>query len=544
MFEIFMIFNELNLNKKDYYFLIFILIFSIILTSYYIIFYNEMGIFCSDVYIYLIDALYFKGIDVGAAHYMWLSPVICFVTSLFMDIGIKNSLSIFITTGLFAIFGNIGLYLLFRYKFNNILSALGVIIYSTTALYIIWLGNGTLDIPAVSLTIWTVLFAVLSIDKNPKYYPYTALLFILAFYTKDTISLIIFPILIYFIYKRSYYIKGNLKNLKKWDKKELKYIKKSIIIAILGFILILIPITIIGNGYNGALEQGSNMAVGGTGATFDSAHNIENLYYINYFLNFLSTTHTTFNNDNPIFTNFTIISCILIAFIVIGIIISIYNNINKTKIDKKFLAITIILTIITIYSFLNLKATYTIILLMILFLVSRLISRKSDNDFNLMMFLWLVIYLSFFSYLHIKVNRYFLPAMPVVAYFVIWSIYKIQEKIKINKYIIPVILMCILIPAGFYYANTIEQSDEYHYSEEMSNYIITHYPNYQDMDIGSASVRPFEWYLVKYMDPIHNNEIEKIENSNITLYISNKQIKLNNYNEIKNIGNYYLYEKK
>ncbi len=537
-----MIFKELDLNKKDYYFLAFIIIISTILTSYYIIFSAEFGIFCSDVYVYLIDALYFTGHNAGATNFIWLSPIVCFIGSLFIDVGVRSSLCLFITTGLFAILGNIGLYLLFRYKFNDILSTLGVIIYSTTALYVIWLGNGTLDIPAVSLTIWTVLLVVLAIDKNPKYYPYAALVFILAFYTKYTISLIGAPLLIYFIYKRMHYVKGGLKTLKSWDREELKYIKRAILVAIISFVLILIPIAIMGNGYVGFFEQGSNMASGSTGFTVDPAHNVENLYYINYFPNFLSTSHTTFDNNNPVFTNSTVISYILMAFVVIGAAISLYDN-RKTKLDKRFLIVSVVLIIASAYSFMNLKATDTIILLMLLFLSARLTSRKPKNDFNLMMFLWLLVYLSFFSYLHIKVNRYFLPAMPVVAYFMVYGVYKLQSKIKINEYIIPVILMCILIPTGFYYADTIEQTDYYHYPEQMADYIITQYPDYQDMYIGSGAIRPFEWYLAKDLKAMHNNEIEKIEGSGVQLYISNKEIKLNNYTEVKNIGDYYLYEK-
>lgn len=51
-------FEDFNLNKKDYYYLIALTVFSFVLTCYYIIFNWNLGIYCSDVYIYLLNALY------------------------------------------------------------------------------------------------------------------------------------------------------------------------------------------------------------------------------------------------------------------------------------------------------------------------------------------------------------------------------------------------------------------------------------------------------------------------------------------------------
>jgi hypothetical protein len=51
-------FEEFNIKQKDKYCLLFILIYSIILVGYYINFNNNIGIYCSDVYIYLLNALY------------------------------------------------------------------------------------------------------------------------------------------------------------------------------------------------------------------------------------------------------------------------------------------------------------------------------------------------------------------------------------------------------------------------------------------------------------------------------------------------------
>ena len=48
-------FEEFNIKQKDKYYLLFILIYSIILVGYYINFNNNLGIYRSDVYIYLLN---------------------------------------------------------------------------------------------------------------------------------------------------------------------------------------------------------------------------------------------------------------------------------------------------------------------------------------------------------------------------------------------------------------------------------------------------------------------------------------------------------
>ena len=120
--------KELGLEKNDKKYLGLILLISTILVIYYINFTMNIGIFCSDVYVYLVNGLYYSGENISANKDLWLTPLISILTSLFFDLGLKNQISIFIVTGILAIIGNIGLYILFRLKFNKILSFLGVMI--------------------------------------------------------------------------------------------------------------------------------------------------------------------------------------------------------------------------------------------------------------------------------------------------------------------------------------------------------------------------------------------------------------------------------
>ena len=210
-----MFLEEFSLDKKDKYALIFITIFSLALTAYYISFNQNLGIYCSDVYVYLLNAVYFTGHNIHSTLTIYLSPVICFLTSILMDIGIKDSISICIITGLFAVIGNIGFYFLLRMKFDSLLSLTGVILYATFALNLTWLANGSIDIPGVSMTIWTVVFTILAIDKNQKYYPYLFIVFVLAFFTRYQIIFILPVLILYYLYRNGFKIKKRTGNILK-----------------------------------------------------------------------------------------------------------------------------------------------------------------------------------------------------------------------------------------------------------------------------------------------------------------------------------------
>ena len=209
-------FEEFNIRQKDKFYLLFILIYSIILVGYYINFNNNFGIYCSDVYIYLLNALYYTGINIRATGTIYLSPIICILTSVFFHLGFVDKLAINIVTGAFAVFGNIGFYLLLKRYFDEKLSLTGCILYSSMTLYLTWLANGSLDIPAVSMIIWIALFTVIAINDNPKFYQYAILFVVLGIFTRYTILLTLPALLLYYIYEKGFKI----------DKRDLKYIAK------------------------------------------------------------------------------------------------------------------------------------------------------------------------------------------------------------------------------------------------------------------------------------------------------------------------------
>ena len=106
------------------------------------------------------------------------------------------------------------------------------------------------------------------------------------------------------------------------------------------------------------------------------------------------------------------------------------------------------------------------------------------------------------------------------------------------------ILICLFIIQGFAFTETFEPTDKYTATEKISEYIMDINPDYHDIDIGVYNVRPYRWWIGDNVVGIPSSQIDKIQESNVTYYISNAKLNnLENYSEIKNIDTIYLYEK-
>ena len=523
-----MFLEELSLDKKDKHILILITVFSIILTAYYIKFNQNLGIYCSDVYVYLLNAVYYTGHNIHSTRNIYLSPVICFLTSILLNIGIKDANSLRLITGLFAVIGNIGFYFLLRTKFDRLLSLTGVILYATFALNLTWLANGSIDIPGVSMTIWTVLFLFLAVDMNPKYYRILFPTLAIAFFTKYQIIFIIPVLILYYLYRKGFKI----------EKQEWKCIKKGILIALLLSVIILIPVIIMGAGNFEPVDQISGGISGYHGRTSDPAYTNDVGFYISNFLNFISSSKVTFGGNTPYLENPTILSYVIVGLLTIGSIIFIVKR--DYEIDKRKL-IPAALFLIAILTF---NRTSSVITIMITFIGLYLLGKDSKNQKGLLMLGWILVNLIFYSYYSLKVNRYIIPAIPPLIYLVLTGIDLIHEKISINRNIIPIALIVLFVIQGFTFCLAFEETNKYVAPEKMSDYLIHINPDYEKCEIGVYNIRPYLWYLGDNVIAIENNAYEKIDSSNVSYYISNAKIdNLNNYTEIKNIDNLYLYEK-
>ena len=517
--------KEFNLNKKDKAYLIAILLFSTILVGYYINFNNSIGIACSDVYVYLLNALFYTGEKISTTSFVYISPVICFLTSLLFRIGLVDKLAIFIVTGLSAIIGNIGLYILLRKFFKEELSLLGVIIYSSSSLYLTWLANGTLDIPGVSMIIWIAIITLIAIKENPKYYQYIIPVMALGFFTRYTIILTIPAFFLFYVLENGFAIKPE-----DWN-----YMKKGLLIGVAIGVILLAIVLIMGNGQ---FELGNQMMSGikGTsGSVKDPAYTPDVGYYLKNYPNFISNSHTVFE-ANPVLTSPTILSYIVFALLFVGAGFWLYDNrFNLKKHDK----IAIIVLLIGILSFTRVTSVITSILIYIgIYLLAK------DRNYNVGIFMlgWILANAIFLSFNIVKVNRYILPTFPAFIFFVLVAIENIHSHIKINKNIIPIALIVLFVIQAFAFTATFEPTNKYLAPEEISNYIIDNNPDYKNMTIGVYNVRPYSWWIGTNIEGIPSSAHSKIDQSNITYYISNHPINLTNFTMVKNIDTLYLYK--
>ena len=170
--------------------------------------------------------------------------------------------------------------------------------------------------------------------------------------------------------------------------------------------------------------------------------------------------------------------------------------------------------------------------------------KDSDNKTGYFMLAWILSNLIFLSYYPIKVNRYLLPVFPPIIYLVLVGITSIQKHVNIKEYYIPLLLIVLFIFKAFAFTSTFEPTKQYLATEEISNYIIEHNPDYKDVKIAAYNYRPYTWWLEKPVFNIGENNIDKIKESGVKYYISkNPMDNLTGFKEITVINRYHLYEK-
>lgn len=424
--------NEIKLS------FLFILIFSSILTIL-LIWINTsqeiLGTSYRDVYFYLIEALRFSGYSIGGYEYVnYLSPLIPFLTSLLFKLGFVSETSIFAVTGIFYILGVLGFFSLLRLRFRNLMAVLGSIIYAGISINMLWVANGTIDIPSISITILSIYFFVLGIEKNQKYLYLAFPLAVLGFFAKYTAGLAI-PLMVLYILSKP----NIILNIK-------KYWKNGVLGIFLGFITTIpfLAYFLINNIPFGFLNQAQNIASQTTGST---------------------TTNSILKVGNDLFFYFTnmprfiysineILAYFVIIITLIGIIIGIYKSVKflksryydsnrfnngkfeflnikflNIKISNKLIYILFIVNIIIILlsfltaskiSFVYSELIFFISAFTLSYIVNKIINIKNiDSEqkydkfsFDLLMFAWFFSYLIFFSAHLVKADRYFTTMAP------------------------------------------------------------------------------------------------------------------------------------
>ncbi|MBZ9571045.1 glycosyltransferase family 39 protein [Methanobrevibacter sp. TMH8] len=537
-----------------------------------------------DVYFYLIEALRFSGHSIGGYDYVnYLSPLIPFLTSLLFRLGFVNETSIFTVTGIFYILGVLGVYSLLKIRFKNLMAVFGAIIYAGFSINLMWVANGTIDVPSVSLTILSIYFFVLGVEKNQKYFYLAFPLAVLGFFAKYTAGLAIPLMILYLISKPNISY-----NIKKYSKNGIIGILAGVIMAIpflAHFYINKIPL--------GFVNQAQDIA--SKTSTLPDVNN--NLFY--YFTNIPRFIY----NPNHI------LSYIIIVIIIIGLLIGLYKAINilKNRYDNsnKFnngkiklmgkntsnilvyvlLAINIILIALSFLTASKISFVYSELILFVSLFTFSYISNKIINiysnktkkffNFDLLMFAWFLSYMIFFSAHLVKADRYFTTLAPTFAFiatlslsFILNSLDSLDslgsldslislklskvmkaKNIGLIKTLIPIVIIILFVISSFAYL-TIDKHDSIVDNEkEVVNWLKVYDPNYDNKVIWAERGPIFTWYLQKevlYVKWLTSpNELSTMMLANNTTYFISihKKTNINGYLPVKEIGEVIVYKK-
>ena len=564
------ILDDLNISKNDFFYLLILTVFSILITYTLINFNQALGIYCSDVFIYLSNSLVFAGYE-SSILYLYLSPVICILTAILFKLGFLSEASLYLVTGIFCILANIGIYVLLKNKFSSLLSLCGAFLFGSFSLALLWWANGTLDVPAVALSIWTVIFILLAVDNDSKYYMIAIPLFVLAVFTRYTALFLLPLILLDYLSKHDFFTNLDLlivvkqefsRKLKAYIKsEEFRNILKSFAIAFM--LVVLFSATILAYGSNlSFLTQSSTFASGSKGEVIDNAYTTDTFFYLHDFPNFLYSDYVSFDNVIPVLNGSNPMSFFLIGLFAVGILLSGYKLVNaKRKGESKYKylvwALFVVLLIISILSFkVNSLITITIILIDLVIMFSYFRKIGIDREIystDILMLAWFLVYFIFFTFLNIKVNRYIITAFPAFIYFVIYALNDILDlsgkfeflefkKQNILK-IIPIILIVFCIFSAFTFTSTVHYNEDFNKNKVIADYLTEYDSDYMSKDVAVFKQRPYNWFLRMYTIPVTDDHLDYLESSNITYYISDGNFNLSNYTMIYQKEGLYLYER-
>ena len=564
------ILDDLNISKNDFFYLLILTVFSILITYTLINFNQALGIYCSDVFIYLSNSLVFAGYE-SSILYLYLSPVICILTAILFKLGFLSEASLYLVTGIFCILANIGIYVLLKNKISSLLSLCGAFLFGSFSLTLLWWANGTLDVPAVALSIWTVIFILLAVDKDSKYYMIAIPLFVLAVFTRYTALFLLPLILLYYLSKHDFFTNLDLlivdrqefsRKLKAYIKsEEFRNILKSFAIAFM--LVVLFSATILAYGSNlSFLTQSSTFASGSKGEVIDNAYTTDTFFYLHDFPNFLYSDYVSFDNVIPVLNGSNPMSFFLIGLFAVGILLSGYKLINaerKGESKYKYLVwiLFVVLLVISILSFkINSLITITLILIDLVILFSYFRKIGIDREIystDIFMLAWFLVYFIFFTFLNIKVNRYIITVFPAFIYFVIYALNEILDlsgKFEFFEFkkqnllkIIPIILIVFCIFSAFTFTSTVHYNEDFNKNKVIADYLTEYDSDYMSKDVAVFKQRPYNWFLRMYTIPVTDDQLDYLESSNITYYISDGNFNLSNYTMIYQKEGLYLYER-
>ncbi len=536
-----------------------------LITVYLLIDQVYVGVPYYDVFVYLNNALIYAGIPVGNMSVIYLPPLMPFLTSLFFRLGLISSNIIFIIDGVIFIFGVIGLYLLLNERFNEIQSSIGCLIFISFPLIYSWAVSGGIDVPGLSFSIWVLYFLVKGVRENNKYLYLVLPMLSLAFLTRYTAVILVFPIILYLLINHN----NLINNIKK------------IGIGVLPSLIIVTPFLTyfylnLGN-LNALINIFFSTASGSATAVHDVGYNPDRLYYLTHLLNYISIGPLTGVYSqllNPSTGFPTILSYITVVILVLGLGIYIYRILLKGKIQGTYstnkiktyynLIILIILSTVGVTSFFLESYLLTeIIIILGLFTSYQLLKdiNIKNLDIDFLFLSWFLAFFIFHSVILLKTDRYFITMIPAFTYFIILALSIIIEKYKVKfkqeslktwgLYVI-VGLIFISSASAVHTGHSFIHGYEYTV-QSASDWLEEYDPNYENEKIYSNYDPAFTWTLKKeviFAVPSQYNNSntfsQYLTNNSANYYLdvyTEPKINIPGYHILKNVSNIAIYQK-
>lgn len=541
---------NLKSYKKDILGISSLIIILVIITLLLLNIDGKAGVYyVRDVFFYLNNALFYAGYDTGLSDTRGLSPFIPMLTSLFFRMGFTSDLTIILVSAAFYTLSGVGMYLLLRLRFNEVLSFTGSMLLATFPLIVVWVTKGMLDIPGLCFSIWAVYFMRLSFRKSPKYSYIAFALVILGFFTRYTGILMIAVLLIQYLLVDDpiSYIKNNYKDI------AIAMLSGAFILAIFVGIYSYLNIDLF------FMSQGEQIT--------HSQDITQIKHYFTYYINnipiYLSSANFIPYSLKPgaflvleghwIGGQPSPISYLLQAIMVVGFIFymkKLFSKENREILNQENKKLKIIIMILGIIIFLvtftKISIIYSEIIISISLLALYRLLNKTEMEhftFDFIMLYWFIVNLVFFTYYHIKVDRYFIPMLPFFAYAIVLSLDLIFEKLKTKKYIdkikvvAPIGLICLILlcSAAFALSNSPHTYDNQMpdnfmtaASEEkaVANWLMEHDPQYANKTIWADRGGDMSFLLkieIPSVEGISNesNFTDELVKNNITYYIAN-----------------------
>ena len=471
------------------------------------------------------------------------------------------------------VLGVIGFYLFLKIRFDAMTSFLGALIFATFPIIMTYVGAGFTDIPSVCISIWALLFTVLAVKRNSRYFYLSFPIAMMAFLTRFSLALLIFPIFLYLIIN--------------WQKiKGLKYIRDIFIGMIIAFLL-LIPVFMFYANFGSPIYPFLDFFGSSSGAY--AAGGMHFCYNTDFFY---------FVKVLPFLIGPEGIGVILV--ILIGVSVYIFrpffgikdkSNDKKEKEDSihkllenrgkyKLLAVIIIsiIFLVTIEKVNYLLSEAIFFLWCYLLYDLMKVFKFKDIDLDFLVLSWLMTFFLFHSIYIIKDYRYFVSMAPATVFFMMrgfkWTTSQFGYKIKnqnLTQILFTIFLTLLIVFSSLSsFSGIAEANMELKGMNEefsgISDWLIQYDPDYKNKVVYSDFWPYSGWYLkmnVSKMPIFRDNQVlycgakdynftstdiaaynNELEINHADYYFSmRKGLNFTNYKPIKQFGLATLYKR-